>query len=295
MKVICPNKTCKSFENINKDGSYFRADDSKRIQRYRCKGCGKRFSKATSNDHYRLRRRRDSSMIEHLLCAKVSMRRIAKVLKMDRKTVARRMIALEKRALRQHRKLLDYLEKKKVTHMQFDDMITIEHTKMKPLSISIAVDKDTRLILGAQVSQIPAFGHLAKKSRRKYGYRKSYHEAGLTKLFESISKTIDKDAIIKSDMHKSYPKFVSKYLSSCTYKAYEGGRSCVAGQGELKRKGYDPLFILNHTCAIFRDSINRLVRKTWCSTKSPKMLQRHINIFISYYNFKYIQYEVNTI
>ncbi|WP_146037749.1 IS1 family transposase [Halobacteriovorax sp. DA5] len=295
MKVICPNKTCSFPNNIIKDGSYFRADDSRKIQRFRCKNCGKRFSHATYSDHYRHRRRRDTSTIEHLLCSKASMRRIARVLRIDRKTIARRMDILEKRALRNHAKLIKHLENNKISHMQFDDMITHEHTKMKPLSISLAVDKKTRLILGAEVSQIPAFGHLAKKSRKKYGYRPSFHEVGLTQLFEKIYKTIDIDATVSSDMFKTYPKFISKYLSSCTYKTYEGGRSCVAGQGELKKKGYDPLFILNHTCAMFRDSINRLVRKTWCSTKSPRRLQQHLNIFISYYNFKYLRYEINTI
>ena len=44
---------------------------------------------------------------------------------------------------------------------------------MKPLSITVVVDSDTRMILQANVSQIPAFGHLAKKSKRKYGKRNS--------------------------------------------------------------------------------------------------------------------------
>lgn len=294
MKVICPNKSCINREIIIKDGTFFRADDSRKVQRFKCKSCSSRFSKATFCDLYRHRKRRETSMIEHLLCAKTSMRRIARVLNMDRKTIARRIDILEKKALRNHKKLIKHLENKKVFHMQFDDMITHEHTKMKPLSISLAVDRESRLILGAEVSQIPAFGHLAKKSRKKYGYRKSFHEVGLTRLFEKIHTIVDRDAIVQSDMHKQYPKFVRKYLPSVTYKTYEGGRSCIAGQGELKKKGYDPLFILNHTCAMFRDSINRLVRRTWCSTKCPKRLQQHINIFISYYNFKYLRYGFNT-
>ncbi|WP_419173405.1 transposase [Halobacteriovorax sp.] len=294
MKIICPEKTCKSPSLIIKDGSFYRRDDSKKIQRYRCKNCGKRFSRATLSDQYRHRRRRDLLMIEHLLCSKTSMRRIAKVLRIDRKTVAKRMEILEKRALRKHQNLMMHLKEKKVIHLQFDDMITHEHTKMKPLSISLAVDKDRRLILGAKVSQIPAFGHLAKKSKKKYGYRQSFLEVGLTQLFESIYEVIDENAIVQSDMHKLYPKYVLKYLPSCDYKRYEGGRSCVAGQGELKKKGFDPLFILNHTCAMLRDSINRLVRKTWCSTKCPQKLQQHLNIFITYYNYRYLQYELNT-
>ena len=91
-----------------------------------------------------------------------------------------------------------------------------------------------------------------------------------------------------------YAKYISKYLHSCEYKTYEGGRSCVAGQGELKRKGFDPLFAINHTCAMFRDSINRLVRKSWCSTKDVQKLQQQVDIFVAYYNFVYLEVGINT-
>lgn len=45
-------------------------------------------------------------------------------------------------------------------------METFEHTKMKPLSITIAVIKQRRLVLGAEVSSMPAKGLLARKSRK---------------------------------------------------------------------------------------------------------------------------------
>ncbi len=232
-------------------------------------------------------------MIEHLICSKSSIRRIAHVLKLNRKTVAKRLEKIEVRALKRQEDLLEYFKNgddKKVKELQFDDMISYEHTKMKPLSISLAVDASTRLILGAQVSRIPAFGLLAKKSVKKYGYRVNNHEQGLESLFEKIYKSIDQNAIIKSDMHKTYPKFVTKYFPSAEYRTYHGGRSCVAGQGELKRKGFDPIFTLNHTCAMLRDTLNVLVRKTWCSTKRPDHLQRLLNIAIAYYNFKYLRF-----
>ena len=46
---------------------------------------------------------------------------------------------------------------------------------MKPLSVSIAVDATKRTILGAEVSRIHAFGHLAEKSRNKYGLSPNEH------------------------------------------------------------------------------------------------------------------------
>ena len=294
MKQNCPELECKSENGIIKDGFYFRKDDSKKIQRYKCKSCGKRFSKSTSSLFYRAKRRRDTNLIKHLVCSSTSIRRISRILKMNRSSVTKRVDKLEKVALLQHQKLLKSLAKEPITHLQFDDLITHEHTKMKPLSVSLAVCQNTRIILGAEVSRIPAFGHLAKKSRKKYGYRKNEHEKGLTRLFESLHKCIDQNAVIKSDKHKTYPKYVSKYFQNAEHLTYEGGRSCIAGLGELKRKGYDPLFILNHTCAMLRDSLKVLSRKTWCSVKRVDRLQQQLNIFISYYNFDYLHYKLNT-
>ncbi len=188
----------------------------------------------------------------------------------------------------QHRKFLKNREGK-VLHLQFDDLITIEHTKLKPLSISLAVDAKNRHILGARVSRIGAFGHLAELSRRKYGKRLNRHGQGLNQLFQMIAPTINSSALIESDEHKRYPEFVSKYLPNREYKQYKGGRGCVAGQGELKKLGFDPLFILNHSCAMLRANINRLIRKTWCTTKRPARLQMHLDIFIDFYNRTYLR------
>ncbi len=172
--------------------------------------------------------------------------------------------------------------------MQFDDLITTEHTKLKPLSISLAVDARTRHILGTQVSQIGAFGHLADLSRKKYGIRPNRHREGLHRLFTKIAPTIALGAKIESDEHKRYPEVVAHFLPHREYKQYKGGRACVAGQGELKRLGHDPLFILNHSCAMLRANINRLVRRTWCTTKRPSRLKMHLEIFMDYYNRIYL-------
>ena len=89
------------------------------------------------------------------------MRRSAKILGINYKTVLKKVEYLGEKSRKRHKSFLQRLEKSKVENMQFDDLITLEHTKMKPLSVSLAVDKKRRFILGAEVSRIPAFGHLA--------------------------------------------------------------------------------------------------------------------------------------
>ena len=179
---------------------------------------------------------------------------------------------------------LQKLKKDQVKHMQFDDLITTEHTKLKPLSISVAVDKKRRYILGAEVSTIPAFGHLAALSRRKYGKRISTHKEKLYDLFEKIEGIVDKNALIESDEHHLYPNVIERFFPEAEFRQYKGGRGCVSGQGELKKLFFDPLFKINHTCAMLRANINRLFRRTWCTTKKPDMLMNHLDIYIYFHN-----------
>jgi len=58
----------------------------------------------------------------------------------------------------------------------------------------------------------------------------------------------------------------------------------VVGQGELKRGGYDPLFSLNHTAAMIRANINRLFRRTWCTSKRIDRLEGHLLLYTDYHN-----------
>ena len=212
------------------------------------------------------------------------MRRSAKILKIHRITVRRKLDYLSKKCNIKNELFLKELQQNPTQHIQFDDLITIEHTKLKPLSVTIAVDTNTLKILGTAVSRIPAFGHLAQMSRDKYGYRKSTHFEMATKLFRKICKSINPDSIIESDQHKMYPKIIKKFFPRAQYIQYKGGRGAIVGQGELKKLEYDPLFFINHTCAMLRANINRLIRKTWCTTKDPFELQKHLDIYMCFHN-----------
>lgn len=212
------------------------------------------------------------------------MRRCALLLNFNRKTVERKFEYLAKVSEQKQQRMLEKVKAEPVTHLQFDDLITSEHTKLKPLSVSIAVCAHTRVILGAEVSQIPAFGHLAEISRKKYGRRKSEHKKGLTRLFESIKPLVSPTSLIRSDEHNFYPEFVARYFPQAKHQRFKGARGSVVGQGELKKLARDPLFMLNHTCAMFRANINRLIRKTWCTTKKAQNLQKHINIYMCFHN-----------
>ena len=288
MNKLCPNPNCAFPQNFIKDGRFRRKEDSKMIQRFRCKSCLTRFSNATFSECYYQKKRRINLSVLRLLSAGVSMRRSALLLKVDKKTIERKLPFLAMRCRRLNKNYIERF-KGRIHNIQIDDLITKENSKLKPLSVTIAVDEGRRTILAVEVSQIPSFGIFSKLAVKKYGLRKDEHQEGLKRVFDSLSKIVSPEVLVKSDEHQRYPDFVKTYFPKGRHLTFKSTRATIAGQGELRVKSFDPLFIVNHTCAILRANVNRLIRKTWCTTKDQARLKDHLDIFMYFYNQEYLQ------
>lgn len=287
MKRVCPKCQSSSREHV-RNGYFSRNGLRQPIQRYRCKLCKKEFSDATFQLRYRQRLRSINGKVEALLVTGTSLRDIARTLRINRKTAVRKFLYLSHKARLENKRRLRKLHH--ITQVQFDDMESFEHTKLKPLSITIVVVKDYRFILGARVSRIPAKGLLAKRSRKKYGPREDGRKVQRDQLLAELKTkaVISPGAIFETDEHPHYARSIREGFPDSVHLQYKGRRGCVVGQGELKAGGFDPLFSLNHTCAMLRAKISRLVRRTWVTTKLPENLQRHIEIYINHHNKRLI-------
>ena len=284
MAVYCPyckDKPEKCLDFI-RFGSFFRKSDCRVIKRFLCKNCDRSFSKATFHICYLQKKRHKNNPLRLLLNSGVSQRRAAKLLHINRTTVSKKLQFLGAAARLELRTFNQ--RSSKVEVMEFDDLETFEHTKCKPLSVTLAVDSLTRRILGFSVSQMPAKGHLSKISIKKYGIRKDYRTQGRRSLFKKIKPYLQNDSVIKSDSNPHYAQDVREIFPNSRYETFLGQRGSITGQGELKKIRFDPLFSLNHTCAMLRANINRLFRKTWCTTKRPDRLSDHLAIYANYHN-----------
>lgn len=217
-----------------------------------------------------------------LLCSGVSQRRAARLLNLTRRTVVRKLLFLAEQAQQELQRRQE--NSAPVLEMEFDDMETFEHTKCKPLSITLAVEAKSRRILGFEVSRMPANGLLAALSRKKYGPRADERPQARQRLFSRIREYIGESALIRSDSNPHYPADVKKHFPNREHQTVKGKRGAITGQGELKKTGHDPLFSLNHTCAKFRADVNRLIRRTWCTTKRPDRLTAHLTVYALYHN-----------
>lgn len=221
-------------------------------------------------------------MVFRLLSSGVSMRRISLIANIHRITVARKLVFLAKVAKEKQQKY--WSSRPKIKDVQFDDLITMEHTKYKPLTVSMAVENKSRQIVDFEVSVIPASGHLAEISRRKYGRRPDQRKRGIINLYARIGQYLEKKPVFQTDEDMLYPGLIKRFFPGAVHKQFLGAKSRERGLGELKKLKYDPLFSINHTFAMLRANINRLFRKTWCTTKKRERLGQHLWVYALFHN-----------
>jgi transposase-like protein len=287
-EIVCINSYCDKYQDstdrrwIAQHGFYRRRCDSKLIQRFRCTSCGKTFSNQTFNLTFRQHKPRVNQMVRKVLCSKMSFRRAAKVLQLNRKTVVRKFKYLAEVARLNQKRRLAKLDG--VDLIQLDEMETFEHSKCKPLSVALAVVPGTRIILGARASEMPAKGPLAEFSRKKYGRRRDDRQREFQNVLRTLLPTTTADVWLVSDKKSVYPNWIRAVLPGSTHFKVKGRRRCIAGYGEMKKIGFDPLFYLNQTAATIRDNLARMLRRTWCGTKKLAYLQDALDFHTDFHN-----------
>lgn len=280
MKIKCP-KCQAPRPNISKNGFFFRSSDSKTVQKFICKLCKKQFSHATFSDCYFQKKRRLNHHIKFDLCSSTSLRRIALKYKISRNTVKRKIEFLAAQAQFKHEA---WLKDKTFHTIEFDDLETFEHSKCKPLSVSVALETQTRKLIGFRVSSIGAKGPLAKSALKKYGKRENTSYKNRDDLFRELREVVSPTALFKTDMHTHYSDLIKTHFPKAEHRAYKSTRARSSGLGELKKRSFDPIFSINQVFAMLRCNLKRLTRQTWCTTKSAKYLQMQIMIYFDFHN-----------
>jgi len=211
------------------------------------------------------------------------MRRSAKLLGINRKTVARRISYLAAKA---RLELSAVPIKGPSNEIYVDELITFEHTRCKPLAVCMAVSKE-RKILAFSVSSMPPIGkNLKKISLKKYGPRPNHRKKGLFSCLDQIQKNIGPGTKFISDEEHSYRTLIERRYPGHAHRTHPSKRAVIAGLGELKDHSFDPLFAINHTFAMLRANIARLARRTWVTTKKASRLEEFIQIYAGFHNLE---------
>ena len=222
------------------------------------------------------------------------MRRTARILRINQKTVSRkfRFLAEHYRQLRMRNlEGSTALLARAITEVEFDEMESSIHSKLLPVTIPIAVDAKSRRMLDFRIGTIPAKGRIAAIALKKYGQRANQSPEMLREMMGNLKNFVHPEAHFISDQKSNYCSIVEKYFPRSTHDLLKSRRACVAGFGEVKEGGFDPLFALNHTAAMIRYGVSRMARRTWCTSKTIQGLKDHLELYMHYHNTTLIHRE----
>lgn len=278
----CPNIKCQNNSiaggQFIKKGHFYIKCRNQYIRKFQCRLCRKIFSSRTFKIDYRHKKLQVNVLFVKMLTEGNSIRGISRMIGMTYKNTYNKFLWF-KALVAEEKTKLQYEAKK----LQVDELETFHHTKCKPLSVVLVVNEKHRL-LEAKVAEMPAKGKLAAFSRKKYGFRKDERREKLSEALKSVRDKLSyPPSIIESDANPSYPGQFARYFSGVKFRKYnqskkEKRRSRL--HENLHKKEFDPLFAVNHKCALLRRRINRLARRTWCTTKKPENLQLHLDLFL---------------
>jgi hypothetical protein len=208
------------------------------------------------------------------------MRRSAMLLGINRITIRRKLIFLGKIARAQDQVPSSI----KCRHFVFDEVITKETSKFQPVAIPLVVAHPSRVILDFDVAAMEAQERFKAEGDARYGPRIDQRQQKIAELLSRARALMQPEPVILSDKDPLYAGLVESSVPGSIHVRIKSRRAHSMGQGELKTGGYDPFFSLNHTAAMMRDSVSRMVRKTWAITRCPNRLRDHLDIYKWFHN-----------
>jgi transposase-like protein len=251
------------------------------VPRYKCNACGVLFSSHTFLETYRQKKPHLNQQVFKWYASATTQRRMAKVLQINRKTVVRKFLFMAELARAEHERRVS-MGKLKTSFVQFDEVETFEHTKLKPLSVTVAVRAKTGEIIEAQVGTMQCKGHLAEIAQTKYGPRDDTRDAARIEVLKKIRACSRDRLTIASDELPVYGSMVKALVPHADHQAFKAAKADPMSGN--RRNVKDRLFAVNLVAAKFRHDLSRMARRTWVTTKLLKRLQAHLDLYIAYNN-----------
>ena len=292
----CPYARCPSRRRgltpiLTYRGSYVRRCDGRRVPRFRCRRCHRSFSSQTFRLDYRQRKPWLNARIAHFLCAKTTLRKTAEILGVDRKTVELRLDLFGRHCRELHEAFLERYRARAGGlrgSMMMDELETFEvDRRLFPITVPVLIEEHTYFVVHVDTAPLGPRGGLKEADRKRLARHVALHGPRRNRSREAVRRTLE------AWRRHAAPGGATQLSTDrkSTYRPLL--RSVFAGQGvshsvyssKSPRTHGNPLFPINHTNAMLRDSLSRLVRRTWGNSKKRLRLKSHLWVFVVFRNY----------
>ena len=288
----CQKPACDPAQGFQyqRRGTYKRICDGRQVQRFQCKNCKRTFSTQTFRVDRNLRRPSIDYLIFLGLVSKVSQRQMTRKYHCGRGAVARRMERFGEHCRKFHERALRNRTASIPWEGRFllDELETFEtDRRLKPVTVPLLAHLPSRCILHAAVGMLPARKPLPPRKLKQLEAieaqegkkRHSESREKVSECFTALSEITKQEKLVHvgTDEKSTYRTILRKTF----------GERLVHQSTHSKepRTIKNPLFLVNHTFAMLRDGLGRLVRRNWGATKERKKLEWHLWLYIGWRNY----------
>jgi hypothetical protein len=256
------------------------------VPRFRCRACGRGFSRQTFRCDYRDHRPDLNVPLFVSLASGLGLRQSARNL-----GLSPRCCELKARKLGRHLWRLNLNLRGPLpagSRLQFDEFETYEGRRnSRPLSVPILLERDSRFVIWAESAPIRPHGRMSAARERaiaedecRFGPRQDRSERAIKRVLRrgaALAAGLER-VELETDEKLTYPRLAREAFGAERLE-HRTTNSQVA------RMTWNPLFPVNHTEAMVRDLMGRLRRESWLVSKKRRYLDLALHVFIAYRNY----------
>ena len=294
----CPNRRC--CQHLDpapkfyvRKGFYRPLCRAHPVPRFRCKTCGKGFSRQTFRCDYRDHRPSLNATLFRLLASGIGLRQSARFL-----GLSRHCTELKARKIARHLRRLNLNLRGPLpigASLQFDELETYEGRRnTRPLSVPILIERRSRYAVWAEAAPIRPRGRMsAARERaiaadeRKYGKRRDLSQRSVERTLRRGAELSEGMGLVAlfTDEKSTYPNTARRIFG-------RGRLFHHRTNSKVLRDKWNPLFPVNHTEAMARDLMGRLRRDSWLVSKKRRYLDLGLALWMAWRN--YVRKRFNT-
>ncbi len=286
----CPHRDCPRHRDLRPDfcrphGSYRPRCRPRPVPRFRCRTCGRTFSRQTFRADYHDHRPHLNAPLVRLLASGVGLRQSSRLLGLSRRCTELKFRKLARHLRRLNLNLRTQLPDDVV--LQFDELETYESRRnTRPLSVPILIERRSRFVLWAEAAPIrprgkmtPARVRAIREDEARFGRRKDLSGRSVDRTLRRGGELVRDQAriVFESDEKASYPAHARRVFGASRLEHR-------TTNSKLARRTWNPLFPVNHTEAMLRDLTGRLRRESWLVSKKRRYLDLGLQLWIAFRN-----------
>ena len=289
----CPHPSCPRHRDPRpgfcwRHGSYRPKCRPRPVPRFRCRTCGRTFSRQTFRADYRDHRPDLNAPLFTLLACGIGLRQSARTL-----GLSLRCTELKFRKIARHLRDLNLNLRGPirglagVAVLQFDEFETFEGCRnTRPLTVPMLIDTKSRFIVWSESAPIRPRGKMTparleriRRHEAESGPRRDESRRAIRRTLARGKALVKgcRRVVLATDEKLCYRGFAREAFGA---ERLEHRRT----SSKLARRTWNPLFPINHTEAMARDLCGRLRRRSWLASKEGWCLDLGLQLFAAYRN-----------